>query len=65
MISDFGFVVGPLLLGYLANVTATPVEGASHSGLIGVVPFVVASIILLVAFIVLLRADDPVRDRIQ
>ncbi|MCK4566408.1 MAG: MFS transporter, partial [Candidatus Thorarchaeota archaeon] len=31
MISDFGFVVGPLLLGYLADLTATPVEGASHS----------------------------------
>ena len=65
MISDFGFVVGPLLLGFLADVTATPVEGASHSGLIGVVPFVVASIILIVAFFVLLKADDPVRRRNQ
>ncbi len=65
MISDFGFVVGPLLLGYLADLTATPVEGASHSGLIGAIPFVVASIILIVAFFVLLKADDPVRDRNQ
>ena len=65
MISDFGFVVGPLLLGFLADVTATPVVGESHSGLIGILPFVVASIILIVAFFVLLRADDPVRDRIQ
>ncbi|MHA1944001.1 MAG: MFS transporter [Candidatus Thorarchaeota archaeon] len=63
MISDFGFVVGPLLLGFLADITATPVEGASHSGLIGIVPFVMASIILVVAFFVILRADDPVRDR--
>jgi MFS family permease len=63
MISDFGFVVGPLLLGFLADLTATPVAGASHSGLIGMFPFVVASIILIVAFFVLLRADDPVRDR--
>ena len=63
MISDFGFVVGPLLLGFLADITATPVVGASHSGLIGVFPFVVASIFLIVAFLVLLRADDPVRDR--
>lgn len=63
MISDFGFVVGPLLLGFLADMTATPVVGASHSGLIGVFPFVVASIFLIVAFLVLLRADDPVRDR--
>jgi len=61
MISDFGFVVGPLLLGFLADVTATPVEGATHSGLIGVIPFAVASIILIIAFFVLLKADDPAR----
>jgi MFS family permease len=64
MISDFGFVVGPLLLGFLADITATPVVGESHSGLIGILPFLVASIILIVAFFVLLRADDPVKDRI-
>jgi DHA1 family multidrug resistance protein-like MFS transporter len=63
MISDFGFVVGPLLLGFLADVTATPVEGATHSGLIGMIPFMVASIILVVAFFVLLKADDPVLKR--
>lgn len=63
MISDFGFVVGPLLLGFLADITATPVVGETHSGLIGMFPFVVASIILIVAFFVLLKADDPVRDR--
>ena len=65
MISDFGFVVGPLLLGFLADITATPVVGESHSGRIGILPFVVASIILIVAFVVLLRADDPVRNRIK
>ncbi len=65
MISDFGFSVGPLLLGFLADITATPVIGESHSGLIGMLPFVVASIILIVTFFVLLRADDPVRDRIN
>jgi len=65
MISDFGFVVGPLLLGFLADITAIPVVGASHSGLIGMLPFVVASIILIAAFFALLRADDPVRDRNQ
>ncbi len=63
MICDFGFVVGPLLLGFLADVTSTPVVGESHSGLIGILPFVVASIILIVAFFVLLRADDPIRER--
>ena len=63
MISDFGFVVGPLLLGFLADVTATPVEGGTHSGLIGVIPFVVTSIILVIAFFVLLKADDPARKK--
>ena len=64
MISDSGFVMGPLLLGFLADVTATPVPGATHSGLIGMLPFLVASIILVFAFFVLLRADDPAKDRI-
>jgi len=57
--------VGPLLLGFLADLTATPVEGASHSGLIGMLPFLVASLFLIAAFFALLKADDPVRDRNQ
>jgi len=61
MISDFGYVMGPFLLGFLADLTATPVPGATHSGLIGFFPFLVASIILIVAVFVLSRADDPVR----
>jgi len=65
MISDFGFVIGPLLLGFVADLTATPVIGETHSGLIGIFPFWVTSIILIVAFIILLRANDPVRDRVQ
>jgi MFS family permease len=63
MISDFGFVVGPILLGFLADLTATPVAGESHAGLIGVFPFAVASAILIVAFLVLLKADDPAKRR--
>ena len=65
MISDLGFVIGPLLLGFLADITAIPVVGETHSGLIGVFPFVVASIILILAFFVLLRAEDPVKERIR
>ena len=65
MISDFGYVVGPLLLGFLADVTATPVAGESHSGLIGVFPFAVASVLLIAAFLILLKADDPIKDRKQ
>jgi predicted MFS family arabinose efflux permease len=62
-ISDFGFFMGPLFLGILADITAIPVPGASHSGLIGTFPFVVASIILIIAFFVLLRAEDPAKVR--
>jgi len=65
MISDLGFVVGPLLLGFLADMTAIPVVGATHSGLIGLFPFAIASLILILAFFVLLRADDPAKDRIR
>jgi len=50
---------------FLADITATPVGGASHSGLIGINPFAAASIILIVAFFVLLKADDPAKTRNQ
>lgn len=62
-ISDLGFVIGPLLLGLVADITATPVPGETHSGLIGMFPFAVASFILILAFFVLLKADDPVKDK--
>ncbi len=61
MITDSGFFVGPLLLGFVADMTATPVPEASHSGLIEIAPFVIASIILIIALLVLTRAGDPAR----
>ncbi|NHI84025.1 MAG: MFS transporter [Candidatus Thorarchaeota archaeon] len=60
MISDMGFVTGPILLGFLADLTATPVEGVSHSGLIGALPFVLAAALLIAAGFALMRARDPV-----
>ena len=62
-ISDSGFFVGPLLLGFVADLTATPVPGASHSGLIEMAPFVLASVILMIALLVLVRARDPAREK--
>ena len=62
-ISDVGFVVGPLLLGYLADITATPVPGETHAGLIGMFPFAVASVILVAAGLTLLRGADPAKER--
>jgi DHA1 family multidrug resistance protein-like MFS transporter len=63
MISDMGFIIGPLFLGYLADITAVPVAGETHSGLIGIVPFAVASIILVIAGLSLLRAGDPILEK--
>jgi DHA1 family multidrug resistance protein-like MFS transporter len=64
MISDLGFVVGPLLLGYLADISGTPVYGAKYiTKQIGLVPFAFASVVMVVAGLVLLKAEDPVRSR--
>jgi DHA1 family multidrug resistance protein-like MFS transporter len=62
MISDMGFIAGPLFLGYLADITATPVVGETHSGLIGMQPFAAAAIILVMAGLSLLRAHDPIKE---
>jgi DHA1 family multidrug resistance protein-like MFS transporter len=62
MISDFGFVMGPLLLGFLADLTATPVPGEPHSGLIGFFPFLFVSLLLIAAVFVLAKADDPAKE---
>jgi len=63
MISDLGFIAGPLLLGYLADMTATPVVGETHLGTISMVPFIAAAAILVVAGLTLLKARDPIRER--
>jgi hypothetical protein len=63
MISDMGFIAGPLLLGYLADITATPVVGETHSGLISIMPFAAAAILLVTAGLTLLKARDPIRER--
>ena len=63
MISDAGFVVGPLLIGFVADITATPVPGATHQGLIEIQPFLVAALLLLVALFALVKAKDPVKER--
>ena len=62
MISDFGFVMGPLLLGFLADLTATPVPGEPHSGLIGFSPFLFAALLLIAAVFILAKADDPAKE---
>lgn len=58
-ISDFGFVMGPLLLGFVADETAIMVPGAEHSGLIVQFPFIIASILMIVAAALLLKARNP------
>ena len=63
MISDAGFFVGPLLLGFVADLTAIPVPGESHQGLITIDPFLVTGIILLLALLTIWRARDPAKER--
>jgi len=63
-ISDVGFFAGPLLLGYLSDISATPPPGdGSMPAQIGMLPFLVASVILIVAGLVFAKADDPARTR--
>jgi hypothetical protein len=63
-ISDVGFFAGPLLLGYLSDISATPPSGdGSMPAQIGMLPFLVASVILIVAGLVFAKADDPARTR--
>lgn len=61
MIGDLGFVIGPLSLGFLVDLTTTPIGGTEGTGLIAIEPFVMASILLLFAGLLLFRADDPTR----
>ena len=62
MISDGGFFVGPLLLGFVADLTAIPVAGET-SGLISIYPFLATAIILLLALLVIRGARDPAKER--
>ena len=65
MIGDLGFVIGPLFLGYIADISATQVVGAEHSGLIGIEPFAIASILLVLSGLLLLKADDPAKQKVS
>ncbi len=62
-ISDLGFIAGPLLLGYLADLSVVGPSEGTLSGPIGILPFISASIIMFLAGITLLKADDPARRR--
>jgi DHA1 family multidrug resistance protein-like MFS transporter len=64
MISDLGFVVGPMLLGYFADLSISPTwTGPAESAPIGVLPFAVAAIIMVIAGLIMFKADDPVKKR--
>ena len=62
MISDVGFIVGPLLLGYLADTSGNLSLVGTSSEHIGVVPFVVAALIAVASGLALLKARDPVKE---
>jgi DHA1 family multidrug resistance protein-like MFS transporter len=64
MISDVGFVVGPLLVGYVADVSATITStGGAVLKQITFVPFFLASLITVVAGFALLKARDPPKSK--
>jgi len=59
-IGDIGFVIGPLLLGFIADLTSTPaVVGGKIVNLVGWPPFVVAACIMIISGLFLLKAPDP------
>lgn len=58
MIGDIGFVVGPLLLGFVADITSVSSSGVE---LIGWIPFATAAVIMITASLFLFKAPDPIR----
>jgi MFS family permease len=63
MISDIGFIVGPVLLGYLADTSGELALVGNSTAQIGVVPFAVAALISVVTGLALLKAKDPVKEK--
>jgi len=60
LIGDIGFVIGPLLLGLVADYTTIPkTVGSITIDLVSWIPFVIASLVLIVAAVILLRAPNP------
>jgi DHA1 family multidrug resistance protein-like MFS transporter len=64
MISDLGFIAGPLLLGYLADTSGTLTFVTGSVPLhIGLVPFAAASLIMVATGLVLFKGADPVKSK--
>ncbi|MFW9866025.1 MAG: MFS transporter [Candidatus Thorarchaeota archaeon] len=58
-IGDIGFVLGPLLMGFIVDLTETNImRGGSIIGLVGWPPFAVAAAIMIVTGLFLLKAPD-------
>ncbi|MBD3408265.1 MAG: MFS transporter [Candidatus Lokiarchaeota archaeon] len=59
-IGDLGFVVGPTVLGLIADETAIPIAGAEHSGLIVPFPFLIAVLLMLITALVLTKGQNKI-----
>lgn len=62
MISDIGFIAGPLLLGYLADTSGQLSFVGNSTVHIGIIPFLVAAVISVLVGFTLLKARDPVKE---
>jgi DHA1 family multidrug resistance protein-like MFS transporter len=64
-IGDVGFVVGPLLMGFVADLTSKSViSGGSTIDLVGWPPFAVAATILLLSGLILFKAPNSIQGKI-
>ncbi|MEJ2248336.1 MAG: MFS transporter [Candidatus Lokiarchaeota archaeon] len=60
LIGDIGFVIGPLLLGLIADYTTIPIMiGTIKVDLVSWIPFLIASIVLIVSALILIKAPNP------
>ena len=63
MISDIGFIGGPLILGYLADTSGTLSFVGTSSAHVGVIPFAAASLLAVVVGLSLFKSKDPAKDK--